>query len=231
MRNSQRIRLFIGILLLAAVVAALLVAALHPEGRQLLRHPHSMAQPVRSFAADHPFVAEGALFAAYAACSMLLLPVWWLNILAGVAYGLFGGTARCAIAAAVAAALTARLAHWLAPHFAEHSHGHVLPMLRRYASEGGLLAVLLVRLTHLVPFGLSNYAFGLLGVSMLETAAGTLVGNIPSIALYVLLGSGRAWRSHPYFVATIGVLTIAGLLTGAWLYRRHHAAMKARGQA
>lgn len=223
MQRGMRIRLVIVSLLLLGVIAGMTVALLHPAGRALLRHPHTMAEPVRAWATAHPLAAEATLLAAYVGCSLVILPVWWINILAGVAYGVFGGTARCAVAAALAAAITARLAHWLAPHFAEHARGHVLPLLRRYAGEGGFLVVLLTRLTHLVPFGISNYAFGLLGISMPEVAAGTLVGNIPAIAIYVLIGTGREWHSHPWFVAFIATVTVAGLFAGALLYRRHHA--------
>jgi uncharacterized membrane protein YdjX (TVP38/TMEM64 family) len=81
--------------------------------------------------------------------------------------------------------------------------------------HNGLLVVITVRLIHVLPFGLCNYALGITQVSLLDIAIGTLLGHIPAISFYVGMGTPyfRDWR---FFVvlASINVILLA-----PWLLR------------
>ena len=114
-------------------------------------------------------------------------------MLAGVGFGLWSGCGLCLAGSAAGAAATAALADWLAgPWF----HARIEPKMHRLKwvddrlGHNGLLTVMALRLTHLVPFGVSNVALGLSRVSTSAVAVGTLIGNVPAVAVYVGIGTG-----------------------------------------
>ncbi len=79
-----------------------------------------------------------------------------------------------------------------------------LRWLDQALGHNGLLTVMAVRLTHVVPFGLSNVALGLSRVSAAAVFVGTLVGNVPAVAAYVGVGAGSAGR-WPFAAAVAGL--------------------------
>ena len=150
-----------------------------------MHDPLALGTSAQAWAHDNPAVAEIAFVLIFVLLTMTALPVWWLQVLAGYAYGLFGGTIRCAIAASIAATITAQLWRWLAADLADHTimrRVRVLHMLKHYSSDGGFLVVIITRLVHLVPFGLSNYLFGMLEIPWHAVLLGTAIGVVPSAA-------------------------------------------------
>lgn len=220
----MRWRLVIIAVLIVLALAALTAMLLHPTGRQLLHSPLQAGHQVRQWALAHPLAAEAAIIVAYILFTLIAMPVWWINVLVGYSFGLVGGTVRCVIAAAIAAAITAHLWKYLAgdlAHSGKLTRYRIIRLLETYALKYGFGVVLLTRLVHLLPFGLSNYVFGMLEISWKKVFAGTLIGVIPSAAIYVAIGAGTDWRSHLSFTITIVVLTIAGIATGSYIYARH----------
>jgi uncharacterized membrane protein YdjX (TVP38/TMEM64 family) len=225
MAKAMRLRVVILVTLVGLFIAGLVVALANPDARQLLQHPHEMGQVVREWAGGHRFYAELVVVGLYVLMTLIALPVWWINVLAGFSFGFVGGSIRCAIAAGIAAAVTCQIWHWLAFDVADHTvleRVKVLRSLKQYASDGGFMVVLLTRLAHLVPFGLSNYIFGMLGVRWPAAFVGTVIGNIPSIAFYVSLGAGGDWKSHPVFVGAVAVLAVGGVIVSAVVFAKHH---------
>ncbi len=199
----------------AAAVALLVVAAAAagwglfatPAGRAVRHDPRRVGGDARAVVADHPVAAPVGFLAVYLGLSVLCLPVWWLQVLAGVAFGLWAGGGLCVAGSAFGATATAALADWFAgPWF----HGRIetkaarLRWLDQAMGNHGLLTVMAIRLTHLVPFGLSNVALGLSEVPTAAVFVGTLIGNVPAVAAYVGLGAGVAGR-WPFAVAVVGL--------------------------
>ena len=60
-----------------------------------------------------------------------------------------------------------------------------------------------MRLCHILPFGVSNYLFGLTRITPANVFLGTLGGGTPAIGGYVLVGAGLAkhWRPWAVLVA------------------------------
>lgn len=221
---ANRLRLVILCFIAALFIAGVCFCILDPHARQLLHEPRAMGHTVRMWTAGHPLSAEFGLLGLYVLLTVSGLPIWWLNVLAGFSFGLIGGTVRCVLAGAIAAAVTAQLWRWLAADIAEHkaiSRVKILRLLKHYSTDGGMLVVLLTRLAHLLPFGLSNYVFGMLGIRWQAVFMGTLIGGIPTAAVYAIVGSGGEWRSHLLFVITIGIVALGGLIMGAVIYARH----------
>ncbi len=216
------------LIIIAAVImlgiAAFTTMLLHPTGRPLLENPEQAGQHVREWVLANPLTAEVAILVAYILLTLIAMPVWWINVLAGYSYGLIGGTVRCTIAAAIAAAISAHLWKYLAGdlvHSGRLTRYRIIRLLESYATKYGFGVVLVTRLARLLPFGVGNYIFGMLEITWPKVFAGTLIGIIPSIAMYVAVGAGADWRKNLPFIIVIAVLTAGGIVTGAYIYARH----------
>jgi uncharacterized membrane protein YdjX (TVP38/TMEM64 family) len=198
------------VVLLSLVIAAAAVLFLTPRGQILLHNPRQLRGDVGRLVSHHPI---GAIFFygfVYISLGVLALPLWWLQILAGMAFGLPLGVAYTQIASTAGAVLAARFSHWLAAdwfHRLEKSLTR-LQSLDETFGRNGLLVVMAVRLCHVLPFGLSNYAFGLTTMQTRDIALGTLLGNLPAVCVYVAIGTGGHPLSDWRYVAGIVVLNI-----------------------
>src|SRR5947209_14830889 len=91
-RASLLIRLALFVLLVATAIVAWYVVFKTPFGHNL-RNRHRVAQWVGA----HRVIAPTVLVIAYVILSVLMLPVWWLQALAGYCFGLVVGILWCEI--------------------------------------------------------------------------------------------------------------------------------------
>jgi uncharacterized membrane protein YdjX (TVP38/TMEM64 family) len=206
---------------LAAVAVWFLFAT--PTGRAARDDPRHAAANVRGIVQYYPVGSASALVGAYLTLAILCLPVWWLQIFAGVAFGLWTGGGLCLAASAASAAVTAALADWFAGdwfHARIESKRDRLRWLDETLGHNGLLVVMAVRLTHVVPFGLSNVALGLSRVSTRDVLLGTLLGNVPAVAVYVGLGAGYHPLTNWRFDSTVGLINVTLLVPLALRYAK-----------
>lgn len=143
--------------------------------------------------AAHGAGLPGALVALLAVylLTLLLLPIVPLTLAAGWVYGPLGG-AVLGLAAAVASAASA---FSIARHFGRTAAARSLlrrprtRALAELAEQGGLLTVVLVRISPMLPFTPSNAVMGLTGMRLRDLAAGTALGMAPGTLLYAWAGS------------------------------------------
>ena len=163
----------------------------------------------------HPVLAPLALIAMYILMTVLAMPVWWLQAAAGHTLGLIEGIIVCEIAATISAGVAAKLAHWTAGDFFAARFESKMARLRKLEEKvdhNGFLVVVLTRLLHVMPFGISNYLFGLLHISTRSILIGTAIGNLPAIALYVALGTPHPFQNKGLMVAIVTMNLIALLI-------------------
>jgi uncharacterized membrane protein YdjX (TVP38/TMEM64 family) len=71
---------------------------------------------------------------------------------------------------------------------------------------------------HFIPFGVSNFLFGLSRITLVDVFVGTILGNAPAIAFYVAVGAGlhplRNWR----FMVALAVTNVLLLVPVALRY-------------
>lgn len=179
-------------MLLTAITLAAILLLGTARGRQIIHHPQLIGQDVQLWTASHPYLAPLVIIGTYIAATLLLFPVWWIQVLAGCGFGMVWGIIWCDIAATLSASITLLLSRWLA---IEWYHGKVEPRLQKIRrldeklGRNGFLVVMAVRLIHILPFSFSNYLFGLSRITLIDVALGTLLGNIPALTLYVTLGA------------------------------------------
>ncbi|MBT9275233.1 VTT domain-containing protein [Phycicoccus sp. MAQZ13P-2] len=114
------------------------------------------------------------------------------NLLAGIAGALFGLGAGSALswAGAVASAwVTFELAGRLGAEAVDGITGARVERVRRVLRERGLLAVVIARLTPLVPFTVVNYGAGVSRVGRRDYLLGTALGVVPGTVAYVAVGA------------------------------------------
>ena len=173
--------------------------------------------------------------AVYAAANVLRMPGSWLGAGAGLVFGLVWGTVAVSLGSTAGAALAfllarrlgrARLERWLrkSPNVGE---------IDAAIQQEGWKIVLLMRLSPLVPFNLSNYVFGLTGIRFRPYVLASWSGMLPGTVLYVYLGvvgrmglqatSGAGPNRDPmeYALLVLGLMaTIAVSIYLAYLAKR-----------
>jgi uncharacterized membrane protein YdjX (TVP38/TMEM64 family) len=224
-RKPSPLRIVTLLVLVALIAAAFWYASTHELGRRLLHDPHALGADFRAWVAAHPVIAPLAFIAVYVVLALLALPVWCWQILGGYGFGLVMGIVWCTVGATCGAVLTLSLSHWLTAEWLHRRAMQRLPKLRQLEEKlghNGLLIVMATRLAHLVPFGISNYCFGLTPITRKEAALGTAWGGLPAIAVYVTIGSHplllKEWR---YWVILVGANLVL-LLPLALRYLRPH---------
>jgi uncharacterized membrane protein YdjX (TVP38/TMEM64 family) len=220
MRSTSRLRIILLMLLLIAIAVAVTLLLTTDRGQEILHNPHRYQQDVRNWTAAHRIIAPLAFTLVFVIFGVLALPLWWLCILSGVAFGLFGGIFMSQIAAtlsAVAAASVSRflLAEWF--HQRIESHLVRLKSLNEKLGRNGFLVVCVVRLSHFFPAGISNYAFGLSPMSLSDIALGTLIGGLPTAAFYAAVGTSLHPLSDWRYLAVLAGLNL--LVVGVILAR------------
>lgn len=169
----------------------------------------------------------------YIIASLLLAPGALLTIAAGLSFGWSGGLAIVALAASLAAMLAFALGRYLFRAQIESlMEGRPrLKALDRAVARQGWKAVLLLRLSGLVPFNLQSYLFGATAVGFWPYLAATFLGVIPGATLFSyvgatagLLAEGDARGPEQWLVFGAGLLaTLVAALLVARSAKRHLA--------
>jgi len=225
-RAAKFARIGMLVLLVCAIAAAMWFFFGTERGSAVLHDPErrrQLGQHARQWVRHHRLIAPLAYVGIYVLLVLLLLPVWWVQILAGVAFGLLGGVLWSQAAATVAAVCIVYLSRWLA---GEWFHNRVEAKLARLRDldeklgHNGFLVVMGVRLVHFMPFGASNYIFGITRIPVVDVALGTFLGGIPSTAFYLGLGAGYHPFRNPTFMGVLVGINLVLLVPVALRYLR-----------
>ncbi len=146
------------------------------------------------------------------------------NLLAGIAGALFGlgaGVALSWVASMLSAWVTFELARRLGQDAVSAVTGTRVEQVRRVLREQGVLAVVIARLTPLVPFTVVNYGAGVSPVSRRDYLVGTAVGVLPGTVAYVAVGASAGRDATTILLAGgVGVLLLVGATLAARRMRR-----------
>jgi uncharacterized membrane protein YdjX (TVP38/TMEM64 family) len=218
-RYAKIIRLIVLILLVAAIITAAILLFTTETGKQILDDPRKAGADVRSWVEQHRLAAPLAYIGLYVLLVLLMLPVWWLQILSGIGFGLVWGVLFSQIGATIGATGALLLSRWL---MGEWFHSNVEGRLKRLRDldekmgHNGLLVVMGVRLVHFMPIGLTNYLFGLTQITVIDVILGTMLGGLPTVAVWVGTGAGlhpwHNWRFLGVLIAMNVILLVPLIL-------------------
>lgn len=149
---------------------------------------------------------------AVAAASLLvcaMVPRSVVAAAAGLLYGAAAGTAYVIVGALVGAVVSFEIGRRLGRDFLRGRPW--VATVDRFLERRGVLAVLIVRLIPVAPFGLANYAFGTTALRRLPFLAATALGIGPSTVIFAMLGANAMRPTSPAFVASVlAAITLAG---------------------
>ncbi len=199
-------------LLLGAAALAFLVAA---RFLPLLTWIEIFRLWAQQFGLAGPFI-YGAVFALV---SILLLPVLPLTLLAGFTFGFWGGLFAIMFGIMLGAAFCFLFARYVA-RAAVAQRMEKYPKFQaidRAIAQEGWKIVTLLRMCP-VPFGITNYLYGLTAIPFWHYLAATFVGMIPGNILFIYLGViGKRTTEGPrnpleYIAGGLAILAIFGVV-------------------
>ncbi len=128
---------------------------------------------------------------AYVLATVLMLPGSIITLAAGFVFGLPIGVALVSLSSVLGACCAFLAGRYLARDWVAEKISKLPRFAALDAATGrdGFLIVLLVRLSPLFPFNLTNYGLGLTSVRFRDYLFASWIGMLPGTVLYVYIGS------------------------------------------
>jgi uncharacterized membrane protein YdjX (TVP38/TMEM64 family) len=157
----------------------------------------------------------------YAIATIFILPSTPLNLSGGAIFGSVWGTVWTSIAAVLAAVLSFGFSRTIGRKIVEQKLAGKWQSLDREMEQGGFFYMFAIRLLPLIPYGMVNFAAGLTSIKFRDYFFGTLLGTVPGILPFVMMGAGLTALKQGNVVPILVALALIGMLVGtATWYRR-----------
>ncbi|HBL13439.1 MAG TPA: TVP38/TMEM64 family protein [Cyanobacteria bacterium UBA11162] len=158
----------------------------------------------------------------YTVGTILILPSTPLNLSGGAIFGVWWGTIWTSIAAMVAAVVAFAFTRTVGREVVARKLAGRWEAMDAEMRQGGLFYMFAIRLLPIIPYGLVNFAAGLTSIRFRDYLVGTLLGTVPGILPFVMMGSGlQALKSGDILPLMFALALIGMLVGGATWYRRH----------
>ena len=157
----------------------------------------------------------------YTVCTLLILPSTPLNLTGGAIFGIWWGTLWTTIAALVAAIAAFAFTRTVGRELVSRKRIGRWSAVDAEIRLGGLFYMFAIRLLPIIPYGLVNFAAGLTAIKFKDYFVGTLLGTIPGVLPFVMMGAGINQLSQGNILPLMFAFALTGLLVGgATWYRR-----------
>jgi uncharacterized membrane protein YdjX (TVP38/TMEM64 family) len=127
--------------------------------------------------------------ALYAVGTLALLPSTPLNISGGLLFGPWWGIVWTSVGAVVAAAIAFGFSRTVGRSAMERRLAGRWQTMDAEIHRGGLFYMFAIRLIPVMPYGIVNFAAGLTSIRFRDFLIGTILGTVPSVLPFVLVGS------------------------------------------
>jgi uncharacterized membrane protein YdjX (TVP38/TMEM64 family) len=127
--------------------------------------------------------------ALYAVGTLALLPSTPLNISGGLLFGPGWGIVWTSVGAVVAAAIAFLFSRTVGRPTMEKRLAGRWQTMDAEIHRGGLFYMFAIRLIPVMPYGIVNFAAGLTSIRFRDFLIGTILGTVPSVLPFVLVGS------------------------------------------
>ncbi|MEK7509089.1 MAG: TVP38/TMEM64 family protein [Patescibacteria group bacterium] len=149
----------------------------------------SLFEDVRDFVTHYPEYSFVAFLIAYAVRPILLIPDSIMLVIGSVTFGPWIGWVGGYIGENVSALIAFSISRFLGDKWASHSHIKFVRKLDKAVTRRGFLTLMYLRLIPIAPFDPINYGAGLTSMSYKTFITGTMLGVIPALTVYVLMGN------------------------------------------
>lgn len=158
----------------------------------------------------------------YVLATVLILPSTALNLTGGAIFGPWLGTLWTSVAAIIAAVVSFSFTRTVGREVVLARLGGKFQTMDDRLKQGGLFYMFALRLLPIIPYGLVNFTAGLTSIKFRDYFLGTVLGTIPGILPFVLLGSFglKALQTGEILPLLVALSMIALLVAGATWYRR-----------
>ena len=157
----------------------------------------------------------------YTIGTLLILPSTPLNLTGGAIFGIWWGTFWTAVAAVIAAIVAFAFTRTIGKDIIAKRFAGRWEAIDAEIRLGGLFYMFSIRLLPIIPYGLVNFAAGLTSIRWRDYIIGTLLGTIPGVLPFVMMGSGFTELSKGNISQLLFAFTLTGMLVGgATWYRR-----------
>lgn len=157
----------------------------------------------------------------YSIATICILPSTPLNLTGGAIFGSVWGTVWTSIAAILAAVLAFGFSRTIGRSFVAQKLAGKWESIDREMQQGGFFYMFAIRLLPLIPYGIVNFAAGLTSIKFRDYFLGTLLGTVPGILPFVMMGAGLTALKQGDVLPLLVGLALTGMLVGtATWYRR-----------
>ena len=157
----------------------------------------------------------------YTIGTILILPSTPLNLSGGAIFGVWWGTLWTAVAAVTAAVVAFYYSRTIGRGWIGTKFKGSIAVIDAEMQQGGLFYLFAIRLLPIIPYGIVNFAAGLTSISFRDYFLGTIVGTLPGILPFVMMGSGlKAITQGDIFPLMCASALTGMLVAGATWYRR-----------
>lgn len=168
--------------------------------------------------------------ALYTVATLLILPSTALNLTGGAIFGPWLGTLWTTVAAIIAAVVSFTFTRTVGRETIARRLAGRWQAMDAEMRQGGLFYMFAIRLLPIIPYGLVNFAAGLTSIRFRDYFLGTVMGTVPGVLPFVMIGSSglQAMRTGNV-LPLMGALGLTGLLVGGahWYRRRRQSPQQA----
>jgi uncharacterized membrane protein YdjX (TVP38/TMEM64 family) len=166
----------------------------------------------------------------YTIATVLVLPSTALNLTGGAIFGPWLGTLWTSVAAVIAAVVAFAFTRTVGREIITQKLAGRWQSMDAEMRQGGLFYMFAIRLLPIIPYGLVNFAAGLTSIRFRDYFIGTILGTVPGVLPFVMLGSsGLQAMKTGNILPLVGSLALIGLLVfgATWYRRRRQSPQKA----
>ena len=157
----------------------------------------------------------------YTVATLLILPSTPLNLTGGAIFGIWFGTLWTTIAAIIAAIVAFAFTRTVGRELIARRLAGRWEAIDAEMRSGGLFYMFAIRLLPIIPYGLVNFTAGLTSIRFRDYLIGTILGTIPGVLPFVMMGSGLQALSQGNVLPLMFAFALTGMLVGgATWYRR-----------
>lgn len=169
----------------------------------------------------------------YTIGTLLILPSTPLNLTGGAIFGVWWGTLWTTIGALLAAIVAFTFSRTVGREFISQIISQRLSgrwhAVDAEIGQGGLFYMFAIRLLPIIPYGIVNFTAGLTSIKFQDYLTGTLLGTVPGILPFVMIGAGITQLSQGNLVPLMCGFALTGILVGTatWYRRRRQSPQQA----
>jgi uncharacterized membrane protein YdjX (TVP38/TMEM64 family) len=201
-----------------AIIAVIVGVLLWLDFSYLKITPDTIRSAVLSFGWVSPFI----YIFLYIVRPFVLFPSSILAIAGGLAFGTIFALIYTVIGELLGALLSFLFARKIGRSFFRGKNDPRLAKLENAMARRGFMAVLLLRMTPIVPFDLVSYAAGIARVSVKAFTLATFIGALPGTFVYSFMGSSimsGSWKRYVVAGAVYAASITLSLLLRKWTAR------------